>query len=173
MWDLGNNLNWDRVLTKTYYAQPITADGKQFKPIPTITTLVNSTVLLIGCRNPRASETWYTAGFASARLLFSPSSRSEFTAAVQSYPRIRLGLDRLNLVAFKDFNLLPYLLEINISKWHKEMLIEVWQYSGETDNIQAQLNRIEAKISNEPKALLSNTSTQFDNPDSSSHLGII
>lgn len=145
-WDLANNLNWDRVLTKTYYAQPITTDGSQFKPIPTITALVDSYTLLIGCRNTQAKSNWYLAGHATSRLLFSPSSTSDFTAAVQSYPRIRIGLDRLNLIKFKDFSLLPYVLEINIAKWHKEMFIEVWKYSGSTDDIEDTLARIENKI---------------------------
>lgn len=145
-WEFDNNLNWDLVQRKNYYAQSITADGSKFFPIPTITVLVDSYTLLIGCRNTQAKPNWYLAGFAGARLLFSPSSTSEFTATVQSHPRIRLGLDRLNLVRFKDFNLLPYLLEINVAKWHKEMLIEVWKYSGATDDIQAQLDRIEQNI---------------------------
>lgn len=142
-WDLANNLNWDRVLTKTYYAQPITTDGSQFKPIPTITALVDSYTLLIGCRNTQAKSNWYLAGHATSRLLFSPSSTSDFTAAVQSYSRVKLGLERLTLVRFKDFNLTPFLLEINIAKWHKEMFVEVWKYSKEPNNVEDDLARIE------------------------------
>lgn len=145
-WDFSNNLNWDLVRRQTYYAQLITADGNQFSPIPPITIPVDSYLLLIGCQNPNAKSSWYLAGYASNRLLFSPSSTSEFTAAVQSYSGVRLGLNRLNLVKFKDFDLLPHLLEIKLASWHKEMLIEVWKYSGTTDNIEGSLARIEQKI---------------------------
>lgn len=145
-WDFSNSLNWDLVQRNNYFAQSITSDGSQFSPIPSITVLVDSYILLIGCSNPQAKPSWYLAGYASNRLLFSPSSTSEFTAAVQSYPRVKLGLNRLTLVRFTNFNLLPCLLEINIMKWHKQMFLEVWKYSGSTDEIEATLARIEDKI---------------------------
>lgn len=145
-WEFGDSLNWDLVERKTYYAQLISTDGSKFIPISPITILVDSYILLIGCRNTQAKPNWYLAGFAGSRLLFSPSSTSEFMSTVQSYPRVRLGLDRLNLVRFKDFNLTPFILEINVARWHKEMFIEVWKYSGQTDDIQPQLDRIEESI---------------------------
>lgn len=146
MWEFGNNLNWDLVLRRTYYAKPITEDFKSFIPIPTITATVDSHILLIGAKNPQAKPSWFLAGYAGSRLLFSPSSTSEFTAAVQSYPRVKLGLDRLTLVKFTNFDLLPYLLEINVARWHKEMFLEVWKYSGKVDDVDATVARIEEKL---------------------------
>lgn len=146
MWEFGNNLNWDLVLRRTYYAKPITEDFKSFVPISTITATVDSHILLIGAKNPQAKPNWFLAGYAGSRLLFSPSSTSEFTAAVQSYPRVRLGLDRLTLVKFTNFDLLPYLLEINVARWHKEMLLEVWKYSGKVDDVESAVARIEEKL---------------------------
>jgi len=133
-WEFGNNLNWDLVKRQTYYPDALTKYNlpkaiREF-PIPTITLVVDSYILLVGCRNPQAKPNWFLAGYCGARLLFSPSSTSDFISAVESYPRIKLGLNRLTLVRFKDFNLLPYLLEINIARWHQEMFIEVWKYSG-------------------------------------------
>lgn len=145
MWEFGNSLNWDLVLRRTYYAKPITEDFKSFIPIPTITATVDSHILLIGARNSQAKPNWFLAGYAGSRLLFSPSSTSEFIA-VQSYPRVRLGLDRLTLIKFANFDLLPYLLEINVARWHKEMFLEVWKYSGNVDDVEASVARIEDKL---------------------------
>lgn len=146
MWEFGNNLNWDLVERKTYYARSTSADSDQFIPIPKITLAVNSYILLIGCRNAQAKSNWRFAGYAASRLLFSPSSTNEFAAVVQSYPKVTLSLDRLTIVKFSDFNLLPYILEIDLFKWHSQMFLEIWQYSGAVDDVENALTRIEGKI---------------------------
>lgn len=146
-WDFGNNLNWDLALRQTYTARPASPTNPDiFVPIPALTVSVDSTVLLIGARNQFAKPRWYLAGSASRRLLFSPSSTSEFVAAVSSQGKISIGLNRLTLINFRDFNLTPYLLEINIARWHREMYLEVWKYSGSIADIENSLNRIEFKI---------------------------
>lgn len=149
MWDFGNNLNWDLVLRQTYNATPASPDDPDlFLPIPAITLSVRARVLLIGARNAYAKSNWFLAAKVSPRLLFSPSSTSEFIAAVSSSPRLRIGLDRLNLVRFDNYDLSTYLLEINIPKWHRQMLLEIWQYSGEMGDLHSDLARIESKIDN-------------------------
>lgn len=147
MWEFGNNLNWDLALRQTYNATLISPDDPDlFLPIPTVTLTVTSRVLLIGARNQSAKPNWFLAARVSPRLLFSPSSTSEFIAAVASYPRLKIGLDRLTLIRFDNYDLSTYLLEINIPKWHKQMLLEVWQYSGAMGDLPADLARIESKI---------------------------
>lgn len=147
MWDFGNNLNWDLALRQTYNATPATSDDPDlFLPIPIITVTVESRVLLIGARNQFAKPNWFLAARVSPRLLFSPSSTSEFIAAVASYPRLKIGLDRLNLVRFDNYDNSTYLLEITIPKWHKQMMFEIWQYSGVMGDLSADLARIESKI---------------------------
>jgi hypothetical protein len=146
-WEFTNNLNWDLVLRNTYNAQPITVDGSQFSPIPAITVLVDSKVLLIGARNDLAKPNWYFAGSVSARLLFSPSSTSEFLSIVESSRR-GLGLNRLNLLRFNDYDTSNYLLEINLARWHKRMFLEIWKYSGAMGDLESDLSRIESKIDN-------------------------
>lgn len=153
MWDLGNKSNWDLALRNTYYASVSSSDPKVFVPIPPVTTSVNSYTLLIGVENSSAPSHWYLAGYACPRLLFTPSFDSDFLSLVQSNTGVRLGLNRLNLVSFSNYNILPYILEINVARWHKEMSIEVWQYIGsELDirddlvEIKSDLDRIETKI---------------------------
>lgn len=146
-WEFGNSLNWDRVLTNTYTARPASpTDPDLFISIPRLTVLVDSTVLLVGMRNRFAKPRWYLAGGVSPRLLFSPSSRTEFTSTVVSQGRVRIGLDRLTLLRFRDFNVSPYLLEIDIAAWHREMYVEVWKYSGPLDDVDTHLQRIETKL---------------------------
>lgn len=145
-WQFGDSLNWDLVLRNSYYAKPLGGDSKKFLPIPTITVAVDRYTLLIGARNSQASPNWFLAGYVSNRLLFSPSSTSQFMAVVQSCPSVRLRLNQLTLVRFPDFNLIPYLLEINVARWHKEMFLEVWKYSGQVNDIEASLARIETKL---------------------------
>ena len=146
MWELGNQSNWDLVLKNTYYANVSQSDPKIFVPIPSIGVSVNSQILLIGARNTQAKSNWFLAGYASPRLLFVPSFNSEFLSIVQSSPGIKIGLNRLTLLTFPDYNLLPYILEISISKWHKEMFLEIWQYTGSVEDIKSSLNRIEQKV---------------------------
>jgi len=145
-WDLTNNLNWDLVLRNTYKAtvNPNTRSG--FNPIPPVTVTVDSYILLVGARNENAKPHWFLAATVYPRLLFSPSSTSQFLGIVQSQSGIRLGLDRLTLVQFKDFHLLPYLLEIRVPKWHEEMMLEVWKYTGSIEDIQSELSKLEAKL---------------------------
>lgn len=146
MWDFGNNLNWDLVLRQNYLAVPIATVPLTYSPIPPKLISVDTNVLLIGTRNTQAKPTWFTAGWVVPRLNFSPSSTSEFTGLVQGYSRYKLSLNKLNLVRFENFDLIPYAIEISIAKWHKEMLLEIWKYSGQSDDLEAQLDRIEEEI---------------------------
>jgi hypothetical protein len=145
-WDLTNNLNWDLVLRNTYKATANPNIRSGFNPLPPVTVTVDRQVLLIGARNENAKPHWFLAATAYPRLLFSPSSTSQFLGIVQSQAGIQLGLDRLTLVQFKDFYLSPYLLEIRIPKWHQEMLLEIWKYNGAVEDISAELSKIEAKL---------------------------
>jgi hypothetical protein len=128
---ISDPLNWDLVQRQTYYATPNSALSSGFVPIPTITVAVNSYTLLIGAASSKALSHWWLAAYVTSRLLFSPSSTSEFPAAIRSGSGRKIGLAGLNLVQFPNFGLLPYLLEIRIPPWHEEMMLEIWKYSGD------------------------------------------
>ena len=146
MWDFSNNLNWDLVIRQTYTGQPVSTVPPSYLPIPPKLISLDAKVLLIGTRNDKAKSSWYTAGWVSSRLDFSPSSTSQFSGLVQGSSRYRLALNKLNLVRFENFDLSPYVIEVNIAKWHTEMLIEIWKYSGNADDIDTVLARIESKV---------------------------
>lgn len=178
-WDFANNLNWDLILRQNYLATNITTDGNNFVPIPTITVSVNSQVLLIGAKSNNAKPGWYKAGYVASKMPFSPSSTGEFTIPIQTSRSIKFGLNRLTLLRFTDYGIIPFLLEINISKWHKDMLLEIWGYSGNLGDIESSLEEIKARLSGIESALdgqfvfPGSSSTQFNNVNSSSSVGII
>lgn len=145
MWEFGNKLNWRLVTKKSYRAQPLQTNPNRFVPIPAITVNVNNQVLLIGVTNPQAKSHWYLAGYVSARVLFTPSYNSDYLSLVQT-DTSKIGLNRLNLFKFSNYNLSPYILEIKIAKWHQEIELEVWEYKGSIEEIEPSLNRIENKI---------------------------
>ena len=128
--NFGNSLNWDLVLKRSYFAQVISNEPKEFLPIPSITVSVDSFTLLIGASSNSSKPTWRLAAFVSPRLLFSPSSTSEYLAAVQSERAQAVLLNRLNLIQFTDFGLSPYLVEISIPRWYRDIELEIWKYTS-------------------------------------------
>jgi hypothetical protein len=135
VWAFGNNSYWNLAKRATYNSPASDPDSDIFVPIPAITVSVSSPVLLIGASSVSAKPNWYLAGRVSQRLLFSPSSTSDFIAAVQSSGRYKIGLNRLNLILFTDYGVTPYLIEIQIAKWHRQMYLEIWEYSGSMGDI--------------------------------------
>lgn len=153
--DFQDSLNWDLVLRQDYFVTPTPSDPKNYSPIPSITVLVDSYTLAIGARSDKALNHWYLAAYVNQRLLFVPSSTSDFIALVQTKEDFKIRLNQLNLIQFPNFGISPYVLEIKIPYWHEHMFLEVWKYSG-TDNakpvqeliaeVRSDLNRIESKI---------------------------
>lgn len=129
--DLQDRLNWDIVLRRTYEAQSDRAEApRTYVPIPPITVSVDSYTLAIGAKSSKAKASWYLAARVAPQLLITPSTTSNFVAFMQSEEPKRIALNRLNLIRFVDFGIKPYVLEINIPRWHTEMYVEVWKYSG-------------------------------------------
>jgi hypothetical protein len=142
---INDSLNWDLVRRQTYTAIP--GPETSYFPIPPITVICESHLMMFGFRNDEAKKTWWLAATVSQRLLTLPSSTSEFLASVEAFNQ-RCGLRQLTLIKFPNWGLLPFLAEINIPKWHKQMYVEVWKYSGDEDFdvIQQSLNKINTLI---------------------------
>lgn len=145
-WDLDNHSNWSLVLNQTYRAVQTSTVPPKSLPIPPKLISVTSKILLIGTRNVLAKDTWFTAGWVSPRLNFSPSTTTDFPGLIQGNGRHRLSLNKLNLVRFYNYNLTPFVIELSIARWHTEMFVEIWEYSGALDDIEAQLDRIEQQL---------------------------
>lgn len=145
MWEFDNNLNWDLVIRQVYYAT-LDSQERVIAGVPPIFVEVNSRVLLIGARNNLAPVHWYFAGSVAPRINFSPSSTSQFGGLVQNGYSRKLALNKLNLTVIPEYNIYPLFLELRFAKWHAQMLLEIWQYSGAMGDLHADLARIESKI---------------------------
>jgi len=145
MWEFDNNLNWDLVVRQVYYAT-LDSFGKVIAGVPPIFVETPSRVLLIGVRNNLAPTHWYLAGSVAPRINFSPSSTSQFGGLVQNGYSRKLALNKLNLLIIPEYNIYPLFLEVRFAKWHEQMLLEIWQYSGQMGDLGADLARIESKI---------------------------
>jgi hypothetical protein len=115
----------------------------KYLPIPPKLIGVSRKILLVGCRNNTAKETWYTAGWVSPRLNFIPSNSTDFSGLIQGSGRHRLSLNKLNLVRFYNYDLSPYAIELSIARWHTEVYVEIYQYTGAMEDLDTQLDRIE------------------------------
>lgn len=129
-WALNDSLNWeplDRGTTFTANSIPELDFAKYWQPIPTKTYLANSRVLSIGVRNQYAKSNWRLGAWASQQLLIRPDTDTYFATVTQTRQfGTRLGL--LTLIEFPEYERYPYLLSIDIPKWHKEIYLEVWEY---------------------------------------------
>ncbi len=51
----------------------------------------------------------------------------------------------MNLVEFKDYDVSPYVLQLDIPYWLEDIFIEVWEYTGYVDpGYQEVLDRLDA-----------------------------
>src|SRR5919199_770863 len=131
-YDFGNRLNWDLALRQTYQGRRppdgvLVQRGDRlmkggYFPIPDITLIVDSTILMIGVDSPTAKAHWRLGAIASMRLLVSPSSTSNFLALVDSAQH-KCRLFSLSLVRFPELDSLPYVLVLQIPSWLEKVSI--------------------------------------------------
>lgn len=148
---LNNRLNWNLVQRKTYRARKLPQKSKRgndlYAPIPNILIGVDAPVLIVALKNRLAKPGWWFGGEAYQQLIISPSATSIFPLPGVESKKQPLRLNSPALVQFPDYKLYPYALEIRFAKWHTEMTVEVWKYSGdEFDPIAISLDEINKKI---------------------------
>lgn len=194
IWDLSTKQNWRLLLSDSRvaeYNKEATYSRYFHNPINPFITSPNSPILLIGTYSPTAKKHWFLGARASQYLYVSPSSTKELILGVCSGEKKRVGLRELTLVRFPNYNIFPYILQLEIPIWLDTIYVEVWeylgQYSDEDESIQSIISRlesIESKLENIDNIIANlsqgnigapqpNTSTGFDHPDSSTNLGII
>ena len=140
--DFRDTLEWNNVARASYQAvQNVTVDQR----LPSRTFLIqNSHVLIIGVSSTTARSTWKTGGWATQILPFSPSSTSQYIAAVQSSRRW-LRLQSPTLVVFPK--VLPtYFLELSFPYWFNDVSIEIWRYDGRDFDVFERVDQLESNL---------------------------
>lgn len=160
-WDLVIRENWELILSQqlnvVYNEGTLPTDKKyKYTPISPIYATPQSHTLLIGTYSNRARAHWFLGARASQYLYVSPSMTSAFISGVQASDTKKCGLNRLTLVEFKNYDVVPYTLQLEIPYWLEDIYVEVWEYQGnigdsqtklDTSDIIERLQRIESKIS--------------------------
>lgn len=142
--NLNNRLNWDLVAKEF-------REAERPKIISPIAVETNSRIIAIGTLSSSAKNHWQIGGWASARLLITPSATSGFNldtaTGLMEFARFPVPLRRLKLVFLEKLEPLPYTLILETARWHRDVYWEVWQYSGvDTDSVSSKLLEIEQKI---------------------------
>lgn len=135
MWDLVTRENWELILSERRVVvykngtSPVN-DNYKYTPISPIYASPNSHILLIGTQSNSALSHWFLGARVSQYLYVSPSTTPNLISGVQTSDIKRVGLNRLTLVKFEDYGVLPYILQLEIPYWLEDIYVEVWEYQG-------------------------------------------
>lgn len=163
VWDLATRDNWELLLSDrravSYSSNTAPTDLRyKYTPISPIYATPQSHTLLIGTMSNSALQHWFLGAIASAYLYVSPSITSGMTSGVQAGDSKKIGLNRLTLIEFKNYDVSPYVLKLEIPYWLEDIYIEVWEYLNDVEpdqeikdrlfTIEQDLERIESKLDN-------------------------
>lgn len=144
IYQIGDHLNWDLVTRQSLDGVRVT--GEKTFLIPPVSAVLNSRLVLIGCKSASAKPSWRLGCWANFRVLFSPSSTSDFLSAVEFYTK-SCSLNRLTLIEVPQIYPWPYLLYLEFPRWLGSIDVEIWKYSGTAeDSSEVILSRIESKV---------------------------
>ena len=169
VWDLATRENWELLLsesrTVTYTSGTPTDDTYKYTSISPFYTTPHSHILLIGTSSNSALNHWFLGARASQYLYVSPSLSSNLISGVQTSEIKRIGLNRLTLVQFPNYKVLPYVLQLEIPYWLEDIYVEVWEYQGayygedeQYENTILRLENIEEKIDRIEQRIINNSS---------------
>lgn len=152
--DLNTRGNWElltgerRSVVYTNNTKPSDSNYK-YTPISPIYTTANSRLLLVGVASNSAKSHWFLGARVSQYLYVSPSATAGFISGVQVEDTKKAGLGKLTLIEFKNYNVFPYVVELDIPYWLEDVYVEVWEYkeignSSEVPSFAELLNRLDA-----------------------------
>jgi hypothetical protein len=122
--DLGGSLRWNLIATRSL---SWAASGDGFTPIPDQAISCNSPVIQIGARVDSAPLHWFLGCWVTPLLLISPDSYTQFITGT-ALDSIAVPLNRLKLIDIGLDEPMPYLLQIKIQQWHRQIDIEIYGY---------------------------------------------
>lgn len=134
-WDLTTRGNWELLVSErrsVIYTNNTSPDSITYKytPISPIYVTATTHTLLVGIVSNSARRHWFLGARVSQYLYVSPSAAQGLISGVQASDIKKAGLSRLTLIEFKDYNVVPYVVEVDIPYWLEDVYVEVWQYNG-------------------------------------------
>ncbi len=130
--DFTNTLEWNLIARQSYQAQPATPTG--YLPLPARSfTIDGSYTVMVGVRSVSAERRWWLGCWAEQRLLFSPSSTSDFTAFVKT-KQFGCQLGSLTLCTFPKLQS-PWILYLRFPWWLEDAMVEIWRYDGRDQTV--------------------------------------
>jgi hypothetical protein len=134
-WDLSTRGNWELIVSESKSVVYNSGDSPdaityEYTPIDPIYASATSHTLLVGVVSNTVRQHWFLGARVSQYLFVSPSSGQGLMSGVQVSDIYKAGLNRLTLVEFKDYRVVPYVVEVAIPYWIEQAYVEVWQYNG-------------------------------------------
>lgn len=136
--------NWEPVYSGLVEAVPVPNTEARFYPIGSlgIPILLESRLIAIGLTNDEYPESWRWGGTARQSI---NAGLTVGAATSVTYASKSLLLNKLNLVAFPMIAN-NYSLSIDIPKWVLKVNIDIWQYTGDVENVFTRIEEINFKL---------------------------
>lgn len=186
MVNLSNGNDWVKIYDQHHTAQARPNQPNRFFPILPIVipTNLDHRVVAVYSRPLNPKNTWSFGG--RVYPLVNVSNEIIVGRYSRYYP---IGINEVTM--FRVDRISPYYrLVVVVPRWFPDVYLQVWTFTGidtgddsiegrltnietELETIEIQLDRIESKINNQPANAPGSASSQFDDPNTSSHLGII
>jgi hypothetical protein len=126
--DLLDPLSWNLI----YRGQLVGADlgGGKYQPIPQRTHLIESSRLVaVGCKNPESLSYWYHGAWLHAIMPQQLDSQQILPAIIYTQ-KGQARLRGYTLFSVPPWMPLPWILQIDIARWHRIFDLEIYWYDG-------------------------------------------
>lgn len=135
--------NWALVKTSTLKARRFPGNSNKFQPINPVAFRLNTPVCVALIENRTANYSWWLAGWCQA-YFYSGAFVNRQLTSIQEW---KIGLSRPVLLDFRKYPAQTYALEFTFAKWHRDIKLQVWKYTGDlTDAVDVDLQKVIADL---------------------------
>jgi hypothetical protein len=147
-----NSSNWQLILNETLNVVQVT--DSSYTPIPPRAIQSNFARVAIAIGNPNAKPTWRLGAYCNHNLIFNPSANFSIPGSISDrvyINRYSILLNQWTMLELGKYphaeitdNFIPnYELKFSFPRWHKEINLKIYGYTGiETDIINQKLDTI-------------------------------
>lgn len=141
--ELTGSTSWNIAYKRDLFADADENQPKGFRPIPRQNFLCQSNLMLIGVSSNAAKSTWYTGAYIEVNLLLGSVDSESAYPGVTQILNARIGLRRLTLLHWYEYEPKPYAILLNVPRWISQLSVEAYWYDGpQSDNYLQQLEGI-------------------------------